>query len=413
MNNVIKVFGSIILLAGMLIVCIAIIGQVKTLRYPRLTFDPTPQPSTYARGGFRIEADGAYLKSESQGSFRAFSPSVDLNLYNFPDDAVSVVVENIHPQAVLETDSVTAIKRGFITEIINGLTRRIHVSAPGSRVKLSWKMPIRSTYRFGVMGDSGGDRELEWGLKRLAEYDVDFILHMGDLYYSGTEIPDVHRRLNNSKVPVYVAIGNHDFHGPKGNTYDEFSRNIGPFNSAFQLLNTCFINLDTATDMYPAGDGYRGQFLQNLAENKILSAERCEKVVFTHKPFTDGLKADTIHAQDHSLTGYQAEALREWFKKMGDITLLSGHIHDDLEFSLPGIKTYVAGSAMGAKDLMAGKPVSKYLIGEIEEGKTAQFVWIPGNMPMEYHCSKRAWRGLEANNPELLAELTVACEGVE
>jgi len=388
----------------------ALYGHHVVYRFPALTIDPGVKALSHQhQNSWFASASGAYFKTGQGEQLRAFEPQVTLRLQiNAAVDTLSLEVENIHPQAQLKVEGIEA---GQLQETSNGLSRTISTSPllADTDIFLQWQFPQKSSYRFVAIGDTGGDRELNWGLKRAAELGADFVLHLGDAYYDISEHAQVGNYLNRSSVPVYTANGNHDFQGPQGNVIEAFLQDVGPLNASFRLLGHCFINLDTGAFMYPAGKGERSALLAAEIVNHRHNPSQCsDYVVFTHKPMVVEFEA-VFPQQDHALHSWHARPLIRQLQQLGQVTVLAGHIHNDFEFEQDGMKTYVTGSGLAHRDLLTGKKNAKVLVGEISDGQPLTLEWAYNEMPLEYHCSKRLHRAfLKDANP--LAEVFDKCQ---
>lgn len=379
----------------------ALYGHHAVYRYPALAIDPNVKALSYQhQNKWLVSASGAYFKTGQSLKLRAFEPQVTLRIHaKTAVDSLRLEVENIHPQAQLKIAGIDAAQ---IQEASSGLSRSITIASlpPDTQVSIRWQFPQKNSYRFVAIGDTGGDRELSWGLERAAQLDADFVLHMGDAYYDISEHALVGDYLNDSSIPVYTANGNHDFQGPEGNIIDAFLRDVGPLNASFSLLGHCFINLDTGAFMYPAGKGERSALLAAEIVNHRRNPSQCsDYIVFTHKPMVLDFEAP-FPQQDHALYSWHARPLIKQLQQLGSVTIIAGHIHSDFEFEQDGMKTYVTGSGLAHRDLLSGKKNAKVLIGEITAGQPLTLTWAYNEMPLEYHCSKRLHRAfLEAGNP--------------
>ncbi len=374
----------------------ALYGQHVIVRYPRFTSDPALRPTHLVLDvGLKIKANGAYLKEEKEARFRAFQPDVSLRVSSEGQSVRRVLkLENIHPEAVF---SQTGESHAQILESKQGLFREVKLIGmqSGEAVDLSWRFPQKPAYRFVAIGDTGGDEELSWGLIRASELGADFVLHMGDAYYDESELGGIATRMNESKIPVYTANGNHDFLGPNGNVIDQFLDNVGPLNARFSLLGNCFINLDTGAYMYPPHKGARAGLLAAELVNQQRDPTRCSNtIVFTHKPMVNEFEAQ-FPQREHALHGYDAQRLIERLQQLAMVTILAGHIHNDFEFEQDGLKTYVTGSGLAHKDLVQDGHFARVLVGEIRANQPVQISWAPNAMPMEYHCSNKIYELLK------------------
>jgi len=401
----------LVILALLVVVTVFLLyGQYTVYRYPVLTTDPVPRPLGQNNDpDWLITTDGAYLRFDNQSLYRAFQPQVTLTITALGDGkGKRIEVENIHPDAKLEIQGADPDQ---VLEKQAGLLRRIDIPAlkQGERLRLNWRFPEKSSYRFIAIGDTGGDRELEWNLIRAGQLNPDFILHTGDVYYDIDEVNIAGSRLNLAPVPVYTTNGNHDFQGPEDNAIDTFLQDIGPMNARFSLLGHCFINLDTGAFMFPPEKGERASLLAAEIINQNTGNRQCtDTIIFTHKPVLGKFEAE-FPQRDHSLYGWDSAPLIKQLKELKNLSLITGHIHKGLEFEQEGIKTYVSGSGLATQDLLTGKNVDRLLIGEISANTPLKMEWASINMPMEYHCSKRIYRRFVKDDNPLAALLESSC----
>ena len=106
-------------------------------------------------------------------------------------------------------------------------------------VELHWQVPFKDEFTFASIGDSGGNHELSWCLKRSAELGAEFLLHLGDFNYQDGDYERAIDLFHNAPIPCYITIGNHDFHD-SGLLHHQFTDYLGPFNSVFSLGNVRF-----------------------------------------------------------------------------------------------------------------------------------------------------------------------------
>jgi len=356
-----------------------------------------------------VDGSGGYLKDALEVRFRAYQPDVSLHISSNGQTARQIIrLENIHPDAVF---TLTGDSRAEVLEVKHGLLREVELSGmqTGEVLNLSWEFPEKTVYRFVAIGDTGGDEELSWGLIRAHELGADFVLHMGDAYYDKSETGGIGARMNESKIPVYTANGNHDFLGPNGNAIDQFLKNIGPLNARFSLLGNCFINLDTGAYMYPSHKGARAELLAAEVINHRLNPERCTNtIVFTHKPMVTKFDAE-FPQRKHALHGYDSNYIISQLQQLDRVSTIAGHIHNDFEFEQDGFKTYVTGSGLAHKDLVQGGHYARVLVGEIRADKPVKLEWELNAMPMGYHCSEKIYKLLKRHKSPLAKEVLDAC----
>jgi 3',5'-cyclic AMP phosphodiesterase CpdA len=238
---------------------------------------------------------------------------------------------------------------------------------------------------------------------------ADFVLHLGDVNYSTGDLERAAEAFDTSPVPVYVAIGNHDFHDGGRSVHDVFARRIGPRNSTFALGGVRFVNLDTSVFAFPSSAGSRGRLVGNLPPIADTSSGIREYVVFTHKPLSDP-RATENESYSHSLGWLEARWLRRQMLPRGMTTLLAGHIHIATEFQDQGVKTYVSGEGLAHADLIVDRPVARILVGEVAPGQSVKYRWEALDMPFATHCSPRGWEVLETlGKTDVLGQLRESC----
>ncbi len=310
-------------------------GFVRGWRLPPLQWDPAPEP-TRLDGGLAapsVRAEGAYLVAHGgpRLRWRAFAPEPVLHVSNPTDAPVEVVVENVHPES---TDA------GLAAASQDGLERRWRIPAGAADLVLAPTFPPRERYRVAALGDTGGGGELDAFLEASASAGADFVLHLGDFAYGPGELAAAAAALRRSAVPVYAAIGNHDFHRGLDLLHRGFTRDVGPRNWAFRLGGVEFVNLDTAADTWPPDSGERGRLVAEL-----LAAPRgrtATTVLLTHRPILDP------RGRGHDLGRAGERAwMREVVAALGVDLLLHGHVHASLESVLDGVPVFVAGGGLG------------------------------------------------------------------
>lgn len=107
--------------------------------------------------------------------------------------------------------------------------------------------------RIAIIGDWGTGDEVAIGLLReVAGFKPDLLLHLGDVYYAGTQAEqqvnflDICRDVLGSSIPLYSLCGNHDVYSG-GEGYAWLVRQIGQQASYFCLRNSGwqFLAMDT------------------------------------------------------------------------------------------------------------------------------------------------------------------------
>lgn len=309
-------------------------------------------------------------------SWRATAPEPRLVLNNPADLQTTLEIQNLSPRVILIVDGADH------EEHINGSRRQIKLNLHAEKsATLTWKLAApESAIKFAAIGDSGGDLELAWCIQRASQLGADFLLHLGDFNYQDGDYQRAIDNFNSSEIPVYVSIGNHDFHD-NGGVYGRFLSEIGPLNQAFEVSGNRFINIDTAAGFLPISGGQRGQLFSALRQQKVINT-----VAFSHRPLIDPDR------ETHHDIGSAKE--RAWLIKqmrsIGVSSLLCGHIHINDRRTIAGIDQIIVGQGLGHQDLIVGKDHSKIAIGKINRQGTFEIELDDLAMPMELHCHPRS-----------------------
>lgn len=351
-------------------------AYIKGLRYPRLHFTPDTAPTGVEQLGIKVQAQGALFQEVTQGGalkFRAYIPEPSFDLQVTSGQRWHLMLENMHPDATLVVD---ATQNG-LREQRNNLVRMVEGEAKTDNSwHLGWKFPKPDSYRFTIIGDTGGGTELDWVLQRSVELGADFIIHLGDFYYDHGDLERAAIALNDTSIPTFAAIGNHDFRIGWQPLYEYFTRLVGPRNSSFRLGGIQFVNIDTATDFWPPDRGERMRLLQQLPVGEPDASIR-DLVAFTHRPLTE------VNGPG------EAAWLRKQLLDRGVKNLLAGHIHIKDELDDSGLYTYISGQGLAHADLIVDKPIARILVADVAPGQPVQYHWAPLNMPFEAHCNSR------------------------
>ncbi len=383
----------------------AVVAYVIGVRYPPLQFVMDDLPTRALEKGIQVESEGAIFQSLTDDGalmFRAFVPEPRLTLRTQSAQEWRLIVNNVHRDASLSSTTPDDSWREDRVNLTRTITGR---SQTGGTIRFAWRFPTPDRFRFAAIGDTGGNTELLWVLRRAADLEADFILHLGDFVYERGDFERARKAFDAALIPSFVAIGNHEFHSGWRSTHQKFTQHIGPLNSTFTLGGVQFVNLDTAADHWPPYRGARARLLQQLpvvADGGPIN----EYVVYTHRPL-----ADPDPVRDHDINGLgEADWLRERLLGLGVQKLLVGHIHIKEEYDDGGLHTYITGQGLAHADLIVGEPLAEILIGDVENGRPVQYRWEPLNMPVDAHCSARNLGVLETiKRLELLDRLRSVC----
>lgn len=380
---------------------LAAYSMYRGIRVPPVIWEPPLLPTTFGNALINLHIKGAIRTKVSvvpnvDFSLRAYEPEPSVIVKLSKNTEATISLNNISPHAQLNVDPIhdagSNLTKPQVTEHKDGITRLLTIrSTEKSHVNLHYSLPVKAGFRFAAIGDTGGQKELRWCIQRAHDLDALFLLHLGDFYYDEGDYTAAIEAFNAAPLPVYVAIGNHDFHDGKL-LYHSFLDNIGPFNNAFLLGGVQFANIDSASNLVPWNRGQRGELLgqlvrqQNAIKNaKKLPASPVQRVAFTHRPLFDPVAGST-HDIGNSLE-------RDWLINMleaaGFSTLLSGHIHIHARAQIGKLDNIIVGQGLGHQDLITNSDYSKIAIGRVSKHGGLSFEFAPLSMPMREHCHPR------------------------
>lgn len=388
----------------------------RGVRIPPLLWEPQSLPSEFTyplnyaltdankSAQFKIKTQGLIQQAQSpsksdsnnEGStndpnkprLRAFTPEPTLQLSVAQPQRVHLSINNISPRAKLVIESESVIP---VTEETEGITRHLTIDLkPNTTITAHWQLDVAGGYTFAAIGDTGGQQELGWCLRRAHDLGALFMLHLGDFHYTEGDYDNAIELFNTAPLPCYVAIGNHDFHDDQ-TLYQLFLDNIGPFNASFTLGGARFSNIDTASNFLPYGAGQRGALLRELADQTSVSRgpindEKPNHIAFTHRPLFDP-QANSTH--DIGSIG-ERDWLINALKACQAHTLLSGHIHIYAREDIQGIDNIIVGQGLGHQDLITNQDYSKIALGSVDENGGVSFDFPNMAMPWEMHCHPRS-----------------------
>jgi 3',5'-cyclic AMP phosphodiesterase CpdA len=195
-------------------------------------------------------------------------------------------------------------------------------------------MPEDDTINFYVFGDSQG---YQGGVEQIVAaanlYRPDFLFHCGDLTPFGQEnqYQAVKAVLDQSVVPVYATIGNHDIKDGGGKLYEEY---FGTSRYSFDIGSAHFTVFNTSS-----GDISSQEF--SWLEQDLSQTEAEFRFVFTHVP-----PFDPRAGEDHSLINSTASTqLMSLFEEYEVNAVFTGHIHMYNETTINGVRYVITGGA--------------------------------------------------------------------
>ena len=187
---------------------------------------------------------------------------------------------------------------------------------------------------FYVFGDSQG---YQGGVEQIVTaanlHRPDFIFHCGDLTPFGQEnqYQAIKKVLDQSIVPVYTTIGNHDLKDGGGALYEEY---FGTSRYSFDLGPAHFTVFNTSS-----GDISSQEF--SWLEQDLTQTEAEFRFVFTHIP-----PFDPRTGENHSLINSTTSTrLMSLFEEHEVDVVFTGHIHMYNETVINGVRYVITGGA--------------------------------------------------------------------
>lgn len=190
------------------------------------------------------------------------------------------------------------------------------------------------TLNFYVFGDSQG---YQGGVEQIVTaanlHRPDFLFHCGDLTPFGQEnqYQTIKTVLDQSIVPVYSTIGNHDLKDGGGVLYEE---NFGTSRYSFDLGPAHFTVFNTSS-----GNISPQEF--TWLEQDLTQTEAESRFVFTHIPPFDPRPGEN-HSLISSTSGTQLMSL---FEEHEVDAVFTGHIHMYNETVVNGVRYVITGGA--------------------------------------------------------------------
>lgn len=196
-------------------------------------------------------------------------------------------------------------------------------------------------WSFGVVGDTRNDRNGVFPriLAAVAESDMEFLIHTGDLEYKGgaKSWEAFRRRTAGFSKPLHVVIGNHEV---RGGTAKEFAAFFGLPGSSYSFThkNAHFVVLDNAGGRFPKGtlDWLDREFSRHP---KSRNGIRFFVLAMHAPPKTDSIAPHGMDAR----YGEQSEKLRQILSSHKVDLVLCSHEHMHLVEEWNGIKVIVSG----------------------------------------------------------------------
>lgn len=166
-------------------------------------------------------------------------------------------------------------------------------------------------------------------------FKIDFIIVNGDIVQSGLENQYILAKedFNNSSIPIYTTIGNHDIYN---NGYNFYKKYFGRSVYDFKIDDLHLIFLDTA-------NGTLGKLQFDYLENILKNSKSQKKIVFTHY--------NLVENEFNSFTSYsysdEVYKIFSTFEKYNVNFCISGHIHRFILTNIRGT-TYISLTNKGS-----------------------------------------------------------------
>ena len=160
------------------------------------------------------------------------------------------------------------------------------------------KLPAKAT--IAIVGDWGtGQDAAKLVLRQIANKNPDAVIHLGDIYYAGTQFEITHYFLqiwqqilnlgpNYDRIPTFSLSGNHDMYSG-GKPYYAMIQQLGQPASYFCLRNANwqFVGIDTGYhDHNPTSGGEGATYLQDTEvawlKDKVQSANGRRTILLSH-----------------------------------------------------------------------------------------------------------------------------------
>lgn len=222
-------------------------------------------------------------------------------------------------------------------------------------------------FTFVVLGDSQSiDIVYLPILEQIKEESPAFILHTGDLTFSGLEHEYEHYEdvLRSYPIPIVHVAGNHDIMQGKEN----YACYVGAFNWCFDYGGCRFVGLDNSSGAFSAAS------IDYAA--CTLEADSPTFLAFHHPPH---YKEWDIHAMLPESNGGNGDQLLHMLQPDKVKAAFSGHLHLHDRQDIDGIPFIISGCG-GARIYKFGFGVTEYGYVRVNvrgHGNEVDFTWVP------------------------------------
>ena len=151
----------------------------------------------------------------------------------------------------------------------------------------------------------------------------------------------------------------------------------------FRLGSTIVASFDTGAGTWPAGSGERADLFEQLAA----AAPPDDWIFMTHRPLHNPPDGDGKDEEERALSGRERDWLVDRLLRLTPSpTVLCGHIHNSMEHTEDGVRSYVCGEGLGSRNLVSGREIARILMGSRVGKEPASYEWHPLDMPTSAYC---------------------------
>lgn len=238
---------------------------------------------------------------------------------------------------------------------------------PGQKTKVGEEKQVEEAkpIKFAIFSDIHSDLpNLQKAVDLVKKNSGEFIIVTGDLTTVGkkSELSDIKKILDQSKIEYYVVPGNHDNWTGNQLKKDLFLEVFGKrYQSFYKDGQIKFILIDNG-----AYEGV-GKTEEGWIKEQV---EECPKIVclvFMHMPLNH---PDSLHimGEDNPKVGTQAGELVKLFARDKIEEVFTGHLHFSSSYEIGGFKTDIVGSLATDRNFQS----PKFMEVVIKDGKIEQ-----------------------------------------
>ncbi len=289
---------------------------------------------------FTVEDGLAAVRKQEPGSLTLWGSAPAFHVRALASSGATeswtVVVRNAMPDAELsatvgsaplEVESVPGLQptvKTWKVRLPAGSEARLTVAPPG------WDQP--TPFRFVALADVQEALPRVGDIYRRINEDptLRFIFFSGDLTETGTveELEEFQSRLQESRIPLFATLGNHELLNPDPRYHDYFGRG----NLHFTFHGAHFTMIDS-------GNGSLDPRAEEALDGWLAAGRDSVHILGTHIPIVDpiGVRNGAFASRNEA-----AALLAKLANGRMDLTLY-GHVHSYYSFSNAGIPSFISG----------------------------------------------------------------------